>query len=296
MNEVRLSYVMTTRNKLPYLKQTLPRLIKNKKEDEEILVADGASTDGTKEYLESLKQGGLIDRYISEPDSGEAHGLNKLFLMAKGILITIITDDDVFDFKSLQAIKNFMLEHPEIDYTGSEGGAKNQNPGGSVRPFIYENNYRKWQSNRTPFASCALGLVYRRSSIPLIGLWNTSYKQLDAEFTLRNTSGKTNIAWYTGHSYVNISGPQSTSIVHMKRIKNERETMNRFYLGIKPNSIVSQKFNALVVKIKSGTLFKSKNASNGATEVKWEPLAKISEEWLEKINKEKKLEFIWNKK
>jgi glycosyltransferase involved in cell wall biosynthesis len=296
MNEVKLSYVMTTRNKLPYLKQTLPRLIKNRKENEEILVADGASTDGTKDYLESLKQGGLIDHYISEPDSGEAHGLNKLFLTAKGILITIITDDDVFDFKSLQTIKNFMLEHPEIDYTGSEGGAKNQNLEGSVRPLIYENNYRKWQNNHTPFASCALGLVYQRSSIALLGLWNTSYKRLDAEFTLRNTSGKTNIAWYTGHSYVNISNPQSTSLVYMKRIKNEGENLNRFYLGIKPNSLVSQKFNALVVKIKSGTLFRTKNASSKTANVNWEPLAKISEEWLEKTNKEKKLEFIWNKK
>lgn len=295
MTEIRLSYVTVTKNKLAYLKQTLPRLIKNKKNDEEILIADGASTDGTKEYLESLKQKGLIDYYISEPDSGEAHGLNKLFLTTRGEFITVITDDDIYDFQRLEDMKNFMSEHPEIDYVGSEGGAKDQNPDRQVRPFIYENNYREWQRNHTPFASCALGLIFRRSSLPLIGLWNTSYKQLDGEFTLRNSSGKTNIAWYTGHTYVNISGPQSTSLVYMKRIKNERETLNRFYLGIKPDPFVIHKFKAFMVRLKSNSLFGKKKKSL-SEDVRWEPLAEIAENWLEKTNKEKKLEFIWNKK
>lgn len=295
MKEIRLSYVMTTRNRLPYLKQTLPRLAKNKKEDEEIIVADGASTDGTKDYLESLKQVGLIDHYISEPDSGESHGLNKIFLMAKGTLITIITDDDVFNFEGLSAMKKFMLEHTEIDLMGSEGGFKDQDPNKSVRPLNYENDYRKWQKDHSPFASCALGLVYRRSSIPILGLWNTSYKQLDAEFTLRNSSGKTNIAWYTGHTYVNISGPQSTSLVYMEKIKKERETLNRFYLGKNPDSLISHKLKAVSNKIKSGNLFKTKKSSSSIN-VEWEPLAKIAEDWLLKINKEKSIEFIWNKK
>ena len=79
-----LSYIIATKNKLPYLKIALEKLIANKKEGEEILVADGASTDGTKEYIEELERAGKIDFYISEPDYAESHALNKLFLKAQG--------------------------------------------------------------------------------------------------------------------------------------------------------------------------------------------------------------------
>ena len=40
-----LSYVLTTFNKLDYLKITLPLLIEARKPDEEIVVVDGGSTD-----------------------------------------------------------------------------------------------------------------------------------------------------------------------------------------------------------------------------------------------------------
>ena len=92
-DNITLSYIIATRNKLPYLKTGLKKLIAAKKPDEEILVADGASTDGTKEYLEELKKEGKIDFYLSEPDYAESHALNKLFLLANGTLIKIINDD-----------------------------------------------------------------------------------------------------------------------------------------------------------------------------------------------------------
>lgn len=294
MNEIRLSYLMTTRNKLPYLKEVLTKLTESKKNDEEIIIADGASTDGTKEYLQSLKQKALIDHYISEPDSGEAHGLNKLFLMAKGEVMTIITDDDVFHFPTIQIAKHFMLENPEIDLLGTNGGSKDQLPNSNVRPFLYESNYLEWQKKHTPFSSCGVGLFFRRSSIPLLGLWNTSFKQLDAEFMFRNTFGKTNIAWYTGHTFVNISNPQSTTLVHSKRIKRENDYLKEFYLNKKPKSYFNQKSNALFYKIKSGSLFRKR--SEEAYKSNWQEAAEKAAEWLEQINKEKKSEFLTVKK
>ena len=65
VKNLNLSYIIATKNKLPYLKIALEKLIANKKEGEEILVADGASTDGTKEYIEELEHAGKIDFYIS---------------------------------------------------------------------------------------------------------------------------------------------------------------------------------------------------------------------------------------
>ncbi|MDP2705019.1 MAG: glycosyltransferase [Patescibacteria group bacterium] len=293
MKEISLSYLMVTKNKLPYFKESIQKLIKEKKEDEEILVADGGSSDGTGKFLFDLKERGMIDYCVSEPDFGEAHALNKLSFAAKGKLITIVTDDDVFHYPTIRAMKEFMRKHPEIDMVGPNGGFKNSDTTKSVRPFYYEDNYREWQKNHTPFAFCCLALVYRRSSLSLLGLWNPAFKKLDAEFSLRNTSGKANVAWYTGHAYVNISTPQSTSLVYMKRIKDETDFLDKFYLGKNPDPFVIEKFKVLRNKLRSGSFFKQKQ-SPIAMEEKRPKLVTIAEEWLEKINKEKKLEFIQN--
>src|SRR5438552_17918629 len=98
MDKISLSYLLTTYNKLSYLKEVLKTLMDNRKDDEEIIVTDGGSTDGTREYLQKIYQDGKIDQYISEKDFGEAHGFNKGIMKARGELVKIITDDDVFDF------------------------------------------------------------------------------------------------------------------------------------------------------------------------------------------------------
>jgi glycosyltransferase involved in cell wall biosynthesis len=96
MRAIRLSYVLTTFNKLSYLKEILEDLINNCKEDEEIVISDGASSDGTITFLESLLRDGKIHQFVSEKDFGEAHGFNKAILLANGELIKLISDDDIF--------------------------------------------------------------------------------------------------------------------------------------------------------------------------------------------------------
>ena len=60
VDKYNLSYVLTTRNKLPYLKEVMTRLIENVQDDEEIVVVDGASTDGSVEYLKNQFEKGHI--------------------------------------------------------------------------------------------------------------------------------------------------------------------------------------------------------------------------------------------
>src|SRR4051812_35110446 len=97
-----LSYVLTNYNKILYLKEVMNKLLENRKEDEEIVIADGGSTDGCAEYLEELYRKGHIQQYVSERDYGESHGLNKAILMAKGKAIKIITSDDVFHYPAIE--------------------------------------------------------------------------------------------------------------------------------------------------------------------------------------------------
>lgn len=60
----------------------------------EHLVIDGASTDGTAEYLAHAQRCGLITRYVSEPDRGIYDAMNKGICLARGKVIVFINADD----------------------------------------------------------------------------------------------------------------------------------------------------------------------------------------------------------
>src|ERR1700712_1352900 len=107
MPAVNLSYVIATYNRLSFLKITLEKLISVLQPDEEIVVVDGNSTDGAKEYLQQLFSEGKIHQYVSEPDRNQAHGWNKAMLIAKGILIKKIIDDDVHDYEAIGRCRDF---------------------------------------------------------------------------------------------------------------------------------------------------------------------------------------------
>lgn len=295
---IQLSYLVVTRNKLPYLRGAMERLITQKKTEDEILVADGGSNDGTQEYLRELKESGKIDFFLSEPDHGIAHAFNKLTIEAKGLLTTFITDDDVYSYPDISACKSFMLNHPDIDIICSEGAILtnftnlDKDPLEIVRPLNYEVAYRKWTKEHTPFAFCDLGCVFRRSSIPLLGLHNPSFQAPDTEYSFRVTASKAKIAWYTGYTYVNISNPQSTSLVHMKKIKLASDRLNKFYLNKDEDSFLVKKIKILRNKVRSR--FRTVGPRNGQTYSSLYPkLLIVAEKWLRTKNANKKPEFLY---
>ncbi len=289
MSDKRLTYVTSTLNKLPYLKVSLEHLIKNKKSDEEILVADGGSTDGTKQYLENLYRQGNIDGYLSEKDFGESHALNKLFLRAKGELITLITDDDAFDFTVINKCRTFMQENPKIDILGTNGAKKNQNTNSNIVLMDYANDYNTWVKINKPFMFCGLGIMFRTSSLPILGLWGIGFARADAEYTLRITSGKGVLAWYTGPSFVNISNPQSISRTQRQKIWYETKKLRYFYLNernLYPKFLIDLRAKIRILRDK---LIPKTN--NGASE-KWNFMFEKSLTWLTEQNKSSHYTFI----
>jgi glycosyltransferase involved in cell wall biosynthesis len=294
MNEIKLSYVITTWNKLPYLKEVLNKLIENLEEDEEIVITDGASTDGTKEYLSELFKAGKIQQFISERDKGEAHGFNKAFLMAKGELIKIITDDDVYYYPGIKKCKDYMLTHTEVDMISFDGLSLNTTFGN----FEYsENNskgkFLKWKNNKVPFEFCGLGFMLRRSSLPLTGLFHAGFKIVDLEFSLRATSIPVNLVWYTGLCYVNIVNSDSNSVKYWERLEREREDAFAFYLKKKKlvDFSLKKKIKAPLIYIKNN-IFNRKHKVNKISEVGFSEKYERSYLMLKEFNMSNKAEFI----
>ena len=64
--DINLSYIITTFQKLPYLKIVLPELIANRLDDEEIVIIDGGSKDGTAEWLQELHAQNKIQQFVND--------------------------------------------------------------------------------------------------------------------------------------------------------------------------------------------------------------------------------------
>lgn len=233
-NFISLSYVITTYNKLPYLKEVIKRLLENIQSDEEIIITDGGSSDGTVDYLSELYKQGKIQHFISEPDCGEAHGFNKGILLAKGELIKILTDDDAFYYPGIQECKRFMLENKEIEMLGASGASNSiANPNQFFElKTIYDEMYEKWIKNSVPFGFSGLGFMIRAKSISKTGLFHTGMVWIDYEFGMRVTSLNLNLAWYSNNLYVRISNDSSNSSKYSQRLQRDSKRCDYFYQGI----------------------------------------------------------------
>lgn len=78
----------------------------------EHVVVDGGSTDGTLALLEGAE--GV--RYVSEPDRGLAHAMNKGIAMAAGDIVGELNADDVYLPGALSAVSRAFEERPEAEW------------------------------------------------------------------------------------------------------------------------------------------------------------------------------------
>lgn len=232
MEKINLSYIITTRNKLIYLQEAMKRLIANVQPDEEIIVIDGASTDGSAEYLNDLYKNGFIHQFISEPDICQAHGTNKGMLMAKGELIKIITDDDVFFYPGIQKCKEFMLSHPLIDVLNGNAAVQFKHKSPIRIMSERQDKFLLWfQSNGEPFWFSDHGLIFRRDKLPVLGLWHTGVICIDVDFTLRITSlRQLNLAWFTGTLALAMICEDSNFTRFSKTVSEDEARISRFYI------------------------------------------------------------------
>lgn len=90
------SVVMPTRNQVGFIEESLRSILDQDYPSIEVVVADGASTDGTQEVLARLAESDPRIRWFSEPDTGPANALNKALARVRGTLIGWLNSDDLY--------------------------------------------------------------------------------------------------------------------------------------------------------------------------------------------------------
>lgn len=94
MNWPKISIVTPSFNQAEFLEETLCSVLFQRYPNLEYIVIDGGSTDGSVEILERYAD--RLAYWVSEPDRGQAHAINKGLEKATGDILAYLNSDDVY--------------------------------------------------------------------------------------------------------------------------------------------------------------------------------------------------------
>jgi len=176
---------MATRNRGAYLERTLANIREFIEPGDELVIVDGGSTDVTSEVIGRNRD--IVTIYISEPDHGEAHAINKGIFRSRGRYIKLITDDDYYYPDAMRRLIEVMEEHPEADAIQCGGEAWDLRSGEPVFDGLRFLPSEIPASPRAVFTNVmsGLGLILSRETVERIGGVSSNYKAVDADLTCR---------------------------------------------------------------------------------------------------------------
>jgi glycosyltransferase involved in cell wall biosynthesis len=179
MSNPAISIIIACFNARSTLGVALASLFAQTYKDFEIVVIDGASVDGTAEFLATY--GASIDTWISEPDTGIYDAWNKGLQLARGRWIGFLGADDVFLPNALEEYFLYVTEHPDVNYVSSR-----------VELFNNLGNTRiigqpwQWSQFRRYMSVAHVGSLHSISLFRKFGIFNPVYQVCgDYEMLLR---------------------------------------------------------------------------------------------------------------
>jgi glycosyltransferase involved in cell wall biosynthesis len=109
----RISIVIPSYNQGGFLEGALESLAEQEYPHLEVIVVDGNSSDGTRDLLRSRSD--VVTRWVSEPDRGQTHALNKGFDMATGQVFGWLNCDECYRSGALRVVGEAFAEDPNLD-------------------------------------------------------------------------------------------------------------------------------------------------------------------------------------
>ena len=143
---MKISIVTVSHNSESTIRSTLESVLAQIYADYELIIVDGASSDGTMEVVREFEpRFGDKLRYISEPDSGIYDGMNKGIAMASGDVIGFLNSDDYFTSNDiLQKVANALICSDVDAVYGDVHYVRSTNPNRCVR-YYSSKRFRPWK-------------------------------------------------------------------------------------------------------------------------------------------------------
>ena len=156
------------------LSQDYPRI--------EYIVIDGGSTDGT---LEVLRRYGERVQWISEPDRGQSHAINKGFRRARGDILAWLNSDDTYLPGAVRSAVEYLAEHPDCAMVYGDGYLIDEE-GRMTRPFPATEPFDLWKLVYVHDYILQQSAFFRREAVDAVGyLDERLYWSMDWDLFIR---------------------------------------------------------------------------------------------------------------
>jgi glycosyltransferase involved in cell wall biosynthesis len=123
----KISIITPSLNQGEFIEQTIQSVLNQEYPDLEYIIIDGGSTDSTLDILRGFDNRII---WISEPDRGQSHAINKGLRMASGQVLAFLNSDDIYLPGALLNVGRHFLKNPgsawltgkcrNIDHNGFE--------------------------------------------------------------------------------------------------------------------------------------------------------------------------------
>jgi glycosyltransferase involved in cell wall biosynthesis len=115
---MRVTVVTPSYNQAQFLEETIRSVLLQGYPNLEYIIIDGGSTDGSVEIIRKYEK--HLSDWVSEPDRGQSHAINKGFARATGEYIAWLNSDDVYEPGIIANAVAWFAEHPECDMIYSD--------------------------------------------------------------------------------------------------------------------------------------------------------------------------------
>lgn len=113
MEQIKLSVVIGTYNRLDQLKQAISSILEQTNTPVKIYITDAGSTDGTIEYLKEIASENIVPIFQGEK-LGQALAYNQVFKVIESPYVCWLSDDNVVVNKGLDLAVEILADNPEI--------------------------------------------------------------------------------------------------------------------------------------------------------------------------------------
>ena len=182
---MKLSILLVVLNNKVFIAQAMDNFLAQSCPDAELLVMDGASTDGTLSIIQDYAMRFSNIRYVSEKDAGQSDAMNKGLRIANGEFVSFLNVDDYYSEGVLNEVVGLLHADASIDFiTG------NCNVWDAQGELIYLNRPTPIEKHHVlsgyHFPVNPTAYFYRRSIHEKVGLYNEkNHYNMDLEFIIQ---------------------------------------------------------------------------------------------------------------
>lgn len=109
----KITVVTPSYNQAEFLERTIKSVIDQNYPNLEYIIIDGGSTDGSVDVIQKYES--YLTYWVSEPDNGQSHAINKGLKLATGDWVAWQNSDDTYYAGAFIAVADAALKHPNVD-------------------------------------------------------------------------------------------------------------------------------------------------------------------------------------